>query len=155
MMQLTERLANAYKPMRGIEFVVNKLHNHGFTQRIASNIGPRFYTIIKDKFARRGSSIFSHVSLGKVVDYSRFGDHTTKPYLDPEFLVQKGKPHPAFYHEFSSSFNPNNQIIILIDDRVKNVKAAARAGWIGVHYSGKRRQAIVQLQKDLRFIGLL
>lgn len=155
LMRFTERLANAYKPMRGIESVVNTLHNQGFTQRIASNIGPRFYTIMKQKFARRRSSIFSLVPLGKVVDYSRFGDHSTKPCLEPEFLVQKGKPHPDFYQEFSACFNPDNQIIILIDDKIENCKAAARAGWIGVHFRGKRKQALAQLQKDLKILGLL
>lgn len=130
---ILQEFALQLKPTKGIEALICELASLGYEQHVASNIGPTFLTKLQNKFRH----IFAHIK-----------DGVTGTYKSGQQLVRK--PDATFYTQYTDQYNPDkNQIIIFIDDKLENVKAAQRAGWIGIHFTTTK-----ELRKDLRALGI-
>lgn len=121
--------------------IVIALKNQGYSVRIASNIGKTIYNELKRQFKQKDEDLFdlfdkdSNGLEGKVVDYTDRG---------------RAKPNARYYQEYSAMYNPDgDKLIILIDDKKRNVIAAACHGFIGIHFTTAE-----QLIKDLQELGI-
>ena len=155
--KMVEETANAYMPRENMEELVRSIHNMGITQRLASNIGPRFLANMNTKFKNKHKChIFDFIMPGKIVDYSKYSG--LNPITKTEdHLTSECKPHPQFYDDFNTTYKKNSQsIIIFVDDKIENVQAAVKAGWIGIHFDAtkKSKHAVAQLQNDLASLGI-
>lgn len=146
--QKVAKIASLYEPQPGMELIVQSLKAQGIEERIASNIGPIFFDILKDTFKNKyHSNIFENILPGKVVDYNHLVE---KQLINPDLVTSFEKPQLAFYQDFNVTYNRfNKKYIIFIDDKVKNVKAATNAGWIGIHFKN-----VDQLRADLATLGI-
>lgn len=126
-----QHVAVEHYPNKGIQRLIAELDFHGYTQRIASNIGSAEYSHL----SRKHPALFSYFKGGKMVDYSP--DGTTK------------KPDLMYFHHYQQEFNPyGKRVIIFIDDKLENVKAANSAGMYGILYLDA-----IQLRNDLKELG--
>lgn len=135
------RLANAQVVDKQMMVLVQKLKDLGYPRRVASNIGKTVFDKLKILLEERGENIFAFFDKdargneGKVVDYAQSA---------------ASKPSDQYFQEFLSSYNPDHKkLIIFVDDKKKNVKAAARNGFIAIHF-----QDAPQLEKDLAQLGI-
>ncbi len=110
------------------------------------NLDTKFKTKYKCK-------IFDIIKEGKIIDYNQYSNQQNKQLL-PTHLTSHCKPHPAFYQDYNASYN-KNAVIVFIDDKIENLHAATKAGWIGIHFDLKNKKPVAQLQKDLVMLGIL
>lgn len=148
-----KEVANAYKPIRGINNLIKELSEKGYTHRIASNIGRAYLPIIIDRFADQyHNSLFGYMNGGTIVDYG-IPDQTTsfKGITGTVYCAAECKPKHALFKLHNQHYNADNgTIIIFIDDKQKNVEAASHNGWIGIKFSSVRK-----LRSDLKMLGIL
>ena len=129
--------ANAQNITPGMEKMIAELSKQ-FTLRIASNIGDQFYLDLKQKHA----SFFKHFNDGSTVAY-RYGQNAI------------AKPYDTFYQQHNKIYNPDGKkIILFVDDKKENVKAAAKHGWVGIHIDKKKNQAH-QLREALQKLKII
>ncbi len=129
--------ASAQDITPGMEKLVEQLSKY-FTLRIASNIGDQFYIDLKKKHA----TFFNHFTGGTTVAY-RYGK---KPVT---------KPFSTYYQQHDKNYNPEKKkIILFVDDKKENVKAAAKHGWVGIHIYKKKNQA-QQLHNALQQLKIM
>jgi len=124
-----------YKSKNGVMQMLDTLKAHGYTQHyVASNIGTKHYQLIKKKFPLLFNDTM--VQDGLVVDAW-------------EAPICK-KPMHTYFTRLHTMFNPNNdKILVFIDDKLENVKAAQGCNMIGIHM-----KSIKQLTQELEKIGI-
>jgi FMN phosphatase YigB (HAD superfamily) len=135
------RLANAQVVDKQMMPLIQKLKDLGYPRRVASNIGKTVYEKLKILLDERGENIFAlfdkdiQGNEGKVVDYAH---------------SQASKPSDQYFQEYLAAYNPDGKkLIIFIDDKKKNVRAAVRNGFVGIHFSDAKH-----LEKDLQELGI-
>lgn len=131
---MAQEAANAYRPRIGMATIVHQLKLLGYTQRFASNIGDTFLESLNIKFKSKYKNyVLDMIEPGKVADCSQFGSAPlTKPL--PKHLATQPKPHATFFQEFIDAWNPKREnLMIFIDDKLENVKAAVTQGFVGIH----------------------
>lgn len=152
-----EEVSNSYKPQPGMQEIVQQINAAGIIQRFASNIGPRLFENLKEKFLiKHKSNLFDLILPGKFVNYSHYGKSANITAAD--YLATVGKPHPEFFAEFNKTYNSeNNSVVVFVDDSLPNIQAAVKNGWVGIHYDATKpnAQAIAQLKNDLAEVGIL
>ncbi len=152
---MVERAANEYTPRKDMERIVRALDAHGIPQYIASDIGPLFFDNLKTKFKKHKCCVFDIIKPGKIVDYSQFGPNKGKRTLTDD-LTLFCKPHPEFFAQFAITYDPFKKWYkILIDDNMKNIQAALKAGWIGIHFDIKQHKPVERLYKELASLNLI
>lgn len=104
-------LLTAQRPDPKMVALVQRLALRGYSQWIASNIGPDEYQMLKD----RHPELFSHLTLGKIVDERRY------PGVK--------KPHQRFFQEFVQTTGLYPEEILFIDDQAANVATAQIHSW--------------------------
>lgn len=136
------RLANAQIVDKEMIPILKELKAQGYTLHVASNIGKTVYEELKIILQERDENIFelfdkdARGNEGKVVDYAH---------------SQASKPSDQYFLEYIADYNPDlNKLIIFIDDKKKNIRAAIKHGMIGIHFFNAKR-----LKKDLQILGLL
>jgi len=127
---LLKEVSNAHRPQKAIIELVGELKAKGYTLHILSNIGKEMFTDLYTQFPHAFQD-FDAIRLATPTD---------------NYLC---KPNPALYHSYLKEFNPHNKLVVLIDDRRKNVRGAQDAGMIGVRFknAGKLRKQIIALEK--------
>lgn len=125
-------LALQLKPDKSIAYIICTLACQGYTQRVASNMGPTFLDQLRQKH-----HVLSHLEGG-----------VTGTYINGKQITHK--PNASFYEQYNTHYNPTKtKTIILIDDKIENVYAAQQAGWIGVHFTN-----VKALVHDLQSLGI-
>ena len=128
------KLACLQKPTKGIAELMAKIHAMGYIQRPCSNIGSLFYTDLSKKL---NLDLFHHFAPGTTATYEPDGTSIIKP-------------DPAFYEMHNNNFNADGtKTFIFIDDKLENVRAAHKAGWIGLQFKN-----VPQLRDDLQILGI-
>lgn len=142
LLALTMQIVNTQKVDPAVKEIVMALKEQGYPLRIASNIGKDIYIKLKEQLEESQSNIFAffnrdeHGMEGKTIDYR----------VSP---VQK--PQPAFFQEFLDAYDPaRKKLIIFIDDKAINVRAATQLGFVGIHFKNAE-----QLKNDLVELGVL
>lgn len=155
--KMIAEVANAYKPRKGMPFLIQELNLLGFTQRYASNIGNTFLNNLNTKFKKKyKTSMLDHILPGKVVDYSKYGKKPL-PHPLPPHLASTPKPHVTFFQEFIDTWNPKqDKIVIFIDDKITNIKTAISKGYVGVYMHTKwdDDMFVKQLRGAFKSLGL-
>ncbi len=114
--------------------LVQELHNLGYVQRVASNIGTSFYADLQQVYPH----FFSMFTAGKTVDYKQI-------YND---IIQK--PNKKFFQEFIAKYNPyQKKKIIFIDDRMENILSARACGIEAIHFTNQ-----ADLRSQLRSLSI-
>lgn len=154
--EFAKSLDLSYLPTPGIQAIVQSLHTAGIEQRLASNIGPRVFEEYKTETK---SPIFDMISPGMVVSIPLKRDTKLAeiaapaaamraPFVSPHNICSFAKPDPRYFKQFISIFNAAlDHLVLFIDDRLDNIKAAVDAGMIGFHFD--RTQDLNQLLKEL------
>jgi hypothetical protein len=151
-----EKASNAYKPRKGMQHIVTRLAAAGHEQRLASNIGPRFYTNLKTKLKknRHGNTMFETIQLGKMVDADTLSGQPQTSGIDPRYLSPVPKPNAEFYNSFISAFNADGKKLpITIDDNEDNIKQAVKKGFVGIYFDTKRDNPAMDLLLELEKLG--
>lgn len=117
-------------PNNAVVVIVEKLLDKGFTLREATNMGPDEFAEHKKKY-----SFLQKFKPGKTVNYKM------RPIIQ--------KPNPQYFVELAQ-LTPDTKYKIFIDDKLKNVKAARQAGFIGIHFTTAE-----QLEADLLHMGII
>lgn len=138
-----EQLAACYKEMPGMLELLRELHELGYTQRLASNIGDK--SELKN-IQKKVPHIFTYLNGGKAVAYENRPTIIRKPSLD-------------YYFEYQNQFNPERtKTVIFIDDDPfnhhcplgpSNTQAARDAGMIGISFKNCQ-----QLRQELKALGI-
>lgn len=124
----------------GMYKVVLALHNQGYILRPATNQSVEEY----EQNKQRLPDMFGLFKDGMAVDYAV----RNRPVIK--------KPDQKFFEEFNTRYdiktpsNPHGKhIVIFVDDKEENVKAAAQAGLIAIHFVTPKK-----LIKDFYALGL-
>lgn len=127
---VSRRMAAEYYPITGMAELLKELHDLGYTQRCASNMGQPEYSDLAEKHP----SIFHHIIYGKLVDI-----HQENPARKPDI---------RYFEQYKKSIN-SSKTIIFIDDRKRNADAATKAGICGIQFKNAH-----QLRQELRALGI-
>ncbi len=154
--RMAENAANAYKPRKGMDLIVQDINAAGITQRLASNIGPFCLANLEAKFIDNKCYLFDTMQPGLLINYESYGPYqgkaVTKNYHQ---LSLMNKPHANFFAQYNDLFNPaKNKIIIFIDDKIENIQAAVAAGWIGIHFDITQKDPVAKLGTELASLGI-
>lgn len=125
---LVLKMANSQVLIDGMEDLILKLADQGYTMYVASNIGSQVFEHLKTKYPH----IFNDTVIkdGKTVDFKS------------ENPVEK--PDAQFFIELSSLRDEQKPHAIFIDDKQENVDAANANGFIGILFKDA-----AQLAQDL------
>lgn len=154
--KMLSKVANSYKPRKGMEQVVQEIRKAGITQRLASNIGQNFLANLKVRFkTKHHCALFDIIQPGKIINFANYAPLSRKLTQNPPHLTSYSKPHPIFYKDFNTTYNPENtDTIIFIDDKIENIRAAVKAGWVGIHFDAHSKNAVNSLRADLAMLGI-
>jgi hypothetical protein len=154
--RMAEKAANAYKPRKGMEKLVQDIDNAGITQRLASNIGPICFANLDAKFKSKNCYLFDKMQPGLLINYESFGPYQGTAVANTyHHLCTTNKPHAPYFAAFNALFNPNNdKIIIFVDDKLDIVQAAVAAGMIGIHFDIKQKDLVNTLRNQLVSLGV-
>lgn len=131
---LAQQVAAEQYLINGMAELIKELKELGYTQRLASNIGSNEIKLLQTKFPE----VFSIFDGGKTVTYNADGTHSEK------------KPSLQYFQEYKQAYNADQALtIIFIDDKKKNVEAAAKEGFIALHFKNAE-----QLRADLKALGI-
>jgi 2-haloacid dehalogenase len=128
LVELTVRIACDYTPITATIDIVKKLHALGYTQHIASNLGPTVF----ESFRVVYPEIFAHFGAIHMVHYHQ------------DLLIKK--PNPQFFVNYYTHHSLDPLNIIFIDDKAYNIKAAQSLGITGIIFKNKK-QLIAALQQ--------
>lgn len=150
--QFIEKIANAYKPTKGIVPLLHELSSKGYTHRLASNIGKKHLAILNNRLIQKFKCpLFGHMNGGTIIDYGLPIHAVRSITKEPLSYAKQPKPHNDLYKTYNQTYNgDNSKIIIFIDDKIKNIEAANRNGWIGIHFTTTKK-----LRIDLQELGIL
>jgi FMN phosphatase YigB (HAD superfamily) len=132
LINLTLQVSCAYKPKRETIALVEKLHTHGYTQHIGSNIGKSVLTL----FAPQYPNIFTYFSYAHVIDTQ-------------ETTTRIKKPNKEFFLSYLRLHNKSAKDVLFIDDRWTNIEAARACGLQAIYFKNS-----TQLKKELMRLGL-
>lgn len=142
LLTLVMQIVNTQQVDYEVQKIIIELKNLGYPLHIASNIGKEIYLKLKQQLEDSGDTIFTYFDKdeygmeGKTIDYR----------VSP---VQK--PDPEYFQEFLDSYDPDRtKLIIFVDDKAVNVKAATQLGFVGIHFNNA-----AQLAADLRQLHVL
>ena len=130
LLPLAIAMFNSFEPMDGTVEILKELKAKGYVLHIASNVGPRRFKRLKERFP---------------LIMNLFDDAKTNNGKANGIIK---KPNPQFFIEYLRDYNPTHKKVIFIDDNKHNVKAARAFGIIGIDFKSpcQLRQALVQLQ---------
>lgn len=155
-----EIATSTYKPQPGIEAIIDEIATQNIEQRFASNIGPRMFDVLNNKFTTKyQSNLLNKILPGKFVNYSRWGIDEIKSPL-PSYLASIGKPAGQYYQEFLTTYVTDatgKKFAVFVDDSKDNVLGAQNEGLIAIHFDATipTAQAIEQLRNDLTELHIL
>lgn len=121
-------LMNAYKPQEPMVTIVQKLKSHGYSLHVVSNIGPRRYRTLCEKYPE----IMNLFDKAKTINN------------DIDNLIKK--PNPQFFHDYLRDYDPEHKKVIFIDDKKENVQSARSVGLQAIRFKNPS-QLICQLDK--------
>ncbi len=124
-------VANAQKPIPHTIELVKQLHAAGYRLDIISNIGNIIYYDLAEKFPDI-FALFSNIHVAQA---------------QTNYLA---KPHPQVYERYQERHNTDNCNIVFIDDKRKNLRAAAEFGMTGILFTNAH-----DLEDHLRRFSLL
>jgi hypothetical protein len=156
--KIVEHISNAYRPQPGMQEVVDAINKQGITQRYASNIGPRLFVALNNKFKTQyGSNLLESIAMGKFVDYSKYGKEPLKN-PGPE-LTSVGKPDMAFFDDLIRTYaTPDkNEFFVFVDDKLESVEKArchSSKKLVGIHFDLKNKNPMEAYKKDLAELGI-
>lgn len=156
-----EIATSTYKPQPGIEAIVDEIKANNIAQHFASNIGPRMFDVLNNKFKNTyKSNLLEKIQLGKFVDYSQWGINPLNKAALPNSLASIGKPTAHYFKEFLATYvthKNGKEFAVFVDDSEENVKAAAQQGLIAIHFDATKpnAQTIAELRKDLTELNIL
>lgn len=157
----TTLATSTYKPNTAVEAIVDEITSNQIEQRLASNIGPRMFEVLNNKFKTQyKSSLLEKILPGKVVDYSQWGSQPLDKSNLPSHLASLGKPNGQYFREFLITYvtdETGKKFAVFVDDTLENVLAAAKEGLIAIHFDATKpnAQAIEELRKDLTELSIL
>ena len=143
LIQFIIAISNAQRPVEGIHLLLEEL-SEDYEQHIASNIGT---TAFKDLVDSEKNPQFKH--LFKYMDV----DNASVTSYENGVLIKK--PDPVFFRDYlkRNNLDPDQDLIILIDDRANNVSSARKLGLKGIIFKNtlQLRQALIRqaLKKNL------
>ncbi len=130
-------LANSQQPIPGMQELVTALHQAGYEQHVASNIGLTAFKELKNsKRYPHLAPLFEHIDPKKSLVVSKINGTYIK------------KPAPLFFATYlqKNSIDPQKQPIIFIDNDGKNIEAARSMGIDGILFINPE-QLRLELQK--------
>ena len=127
LLPLAIELFNSFKPMRGTVDILKELHAKGYVLHIVSNVGPRRFKTLKERFPQ----IMELFAMAKVNNGK--AHHIIK------------KPNPQFFIDYLRDYIPEGKSVIFIDNNKHNIKAAA-----ALEINGIRFKSPVQLRHALK-----
>lgn len=141
--KLIYKAACVQKPIRGTVALIDILAKNGYRHYIGSNIAESIFKQISNpKKYPQFASLFANFNLEnpQTVSFNQ---------ASPERTLQK--PDVRFFSEFLRKNNIDlaTTNVIFIDDNIKNVIAAQKAGMIGIQFISPE-----QLQNDLQWLGI-
>jgi len=126
---MVQKMANEQYPIVGMKELIQELHELGYTQRVASNIGNNFFNNLAAKYP----DIFNNFTDGKTVDYKK------EPVIK--------KPDLEYFNEYQGQYPERKKIFV--DDNKKNVLSALETGMIAIQFKNAK-----QLRKELSKLGI-
>lgn len=156
-----EIATSTYKPNKDIEAIIDEIDAQNIEQRYTSNIGPRMFDVLNNKFKTKyQSTLLDKIRLGKFVDYSQWGANPLNKAALPAHLASLGKPNGIYYKEFLTTYvidATGKKFAVFVDDSEENVIGAAKEGMIAIHFDATKpaAQAIEELRKDLTELSIL
>lgn len=156
-----ETATSTYKPNKDVEAIIDEIAAQNIEQRYASNIGPRMFDVLNNKFKTKyQSTLLDKILPGKFVDYSQWGSNPLDKTALPVHLASLGKPNGQYYREFLKAYVTDatgKKYAVFIDDTLENVIGAAKEGKVAIHFdvSKPMAQAIAELRKDLTELHIL
>lgn len=135
------QIVNTQEVNSEVEAIIKALKEQEYVVRVASNINTMVFEELKRQLAQKGSNVFAYFNLdqdgseGKTIANS----NTAR------------KPNLVFFKEYLERYNDDGQkLIIFIDDKLDNVRAAIQLGFIGIHFVNAN-----QLEADLKLLTLI
>jgi HAD superfamily hydrolase (TIGR01509 family) len=113
---ITTQIACEYTPIANVINIVKQLHALGYTQHIASNLGPTVFATFKLMYP----DIFAYFEVIQLVHYQN------------NQLIKK--PDPRFFIDYYSRHNIDPRNVLFIDDKEYNVQAAQQLGMSGITF---------------------
>jgi len=141
MEQLIVALTNSQQPIAGMKEITDALHEAGYEQHVASNIGKTpFHLLIDLDQSPHLAPMFIHINIKKSLVVSKENGNFIK------------KPDPLFFSMYleKNNLDPHKQPIIFIDDNSKNIASAQGVGIDAILFKNPK-----QLHKELQKRNLL
>jgi len=138
--KLIYKAACVQKPIRGTVAIIDMLSKNGYQHYIGSNIAESIFKQISNpKKYPKFAPIFAKFNLEKPQTVT-FNPARPKRTLE--------KPDVRFFYEFlrKNKIDLATTNVVFIDDNIKNVISAQKAGLIGIHFINPK-----QLEVDLRW----
>lgn len=132
LMPLALSIMNAHKPIKGTVSILHQLKDLGYELHIVSNIGPRRYHYLTQKFPEL-MNLFVAAKINN-------GDG---------LAIQK-KPQPGFYRDYLRCYNPYDKTVIFIDNEKANLTTIDHDKMIGVLF--KSPAVLEQQLKELEVL---
>lgn len=131
--KILERVATELYPVEGMLELISELNALHYTQRIATNMGSERVKLLKIKH----QSLFSYFNGGKTVIYQ-------------DGVPSVKKPSSEYFQQYQSEYNVDRKkIIIFVDNKLENVIAALKEGFIAIQFQGVKK-----LRNDLKLLGI-
>lgn len=128
LLPLAIELFNSFKPFEGTVDILKELHTRGYILHIVSNVGPRRFKTLKERFPQ----------IIDLFDAAKINNGKAHNIIK--------KPNPQFFMEYLRDFNPAGKRVIFIDNNKHNIEAAERFGMIGIVFKSPEqlRNALIQ-----------
>jgi len=126
------KLFNAFKPIDKTVDILKELKSQGYTLHIASNIGPRRFAALQNRYPNI-IGLFEKATINNG---------------NLENLIKK--PHPEFFEKYLRDNNPEHRPVIFVDDKLRNITAAQKHGIQGIQFRSPE-----QLRKALTDMHIL
>jgi FMN phosphatase YigB (HAD superfamily) len=129
LLPLIVKLFNAFKPIDKTIDILKELKSQGYILHIASNIGPRRFTALQNRYP----------------DIIGLFEKATINNGNIENLIKK--PHPEFFEKYLRDNNPEHRPVIFVDDKLRNITAAQKHGIQGIqfHSPEQLRKALTEM----------
>jgi phosphoglycolate phosphatase-like HAD superfamily hydrolase len=154
-------LENSQHPMPGMIEILDSLQ--GFEKNIATNKKHRSFDRLKlnPDVAPVLARIDRYFMVNNTVTMFEV-DTADLEKKKPAASWNKEKPDAGYYEFYQETFNPNNKLVIFVDDKLKNIEGAIKAmtqwnannpdkpqrHWIAIHF-----KSADQLAQDLQDLG--